>query len=1038
TLLAGQNTSNDIPYAWNGTDYLKPALINAGDFTLQSTNNIYSCLFNPGVLRDTPGKYSYKPNVVQNNIIPMIPWIQKENENANYLSNYACNASPYTESTMPKINNIVETENAYWLYFASNLRGEAKEGLNIVNRLLPFPGQSYEGDTKVIEGGRFTYWNPGLGPNAFEVVDNPVSVIKTVNSDLSIEKELLPYTLKNYKTDAYLLYTLKDPGELFTDAQGNETPRKWKDETYIDSRGDGNYSANIYVGANYNGAATKSLLRPGDKTIVALDIYNNSGYDWSMIGSGSIANNNGQFTTSISGGIDFTIDGISALNGNDLISKVARNVLRPTAYNFLTLSIPDEIKPYVHIAPSDANIRTPGTFFDFDFVNITTIRDGFKGSYFLDITLDPSIPDNLRSKAYSIGVVMNPDYFDRLPWVSGKDPVAWPDVPHLPDIRVAFADIAGNAFYRNGYSTGITLDVAYDSGFTLDSVQEITSDGLLAFRLAAGDGTNKHRRLRETFESLSSSGLTLRSFTPTVTASGSDSVASIALDSGGINEFPYINSSGSIVAKTYLLVHLNRDTLSDGEHLIESSDTLGFTNFAWVRQSKTNITPLTGYAQGPKLDISYRSALIGATAGDTLDIQRLTDGENTVEVKLFLKNTGTDIAFNPTLKVHVAPGVTIDPVLTQNAAINGNEIVIHNLYSESGALGAEGEAVGPGITNYFPVYLSYSGAYQDTPLSLVTDAGYEFTPYDPILPALSGSYSTGYSLDFVKTSFGYEKTGIDTVALSLSGNTAGIYWDVSANSEVISVKETNTGSELLMKNGFLDPTKAHLITATSYFRTKTGDFKKIQDFVTPIAKEEPYLIKNSAIVSNNTIALSLATNKLGRHDGVYSITASQGDIFSGTVYVPDTGTITGTIANIDATVDTTVTVNLSGSGTVFLTGTTFVVAGAPAAIMDGKALRNGNIVHLLFKTNKLKDTCYKIERDGAFVTPYCLALSVGTTNFLDPNTDVFADHHYTVNLYPIGLTGSILSADILYVSPDPNTSSIPLKILDSSDINNDI
>lgn len=102
----------------------------------------------------------------------------------------------------------------------------------------------------------------------------------------------------------------------------------------------------------------------------------------------------------------------------------------------------------------------------------------------------------------------------------------------------------------------------------------------MAFRLAAGDGTNKHRRLRETFESLSGSGLALRSFTPIVTASGSDSVASIALDSGGINEFPYINSSGSIVAKTYLLVHLNRDALSDGEHLIESSDTLGFTNFA--------------------------------------------------------------------------------------------------------------------------------------------------------------------------------------------------------------------------------------------------------------------------------------------------------------------------------------------------------------------------------------------------------------------------------------------------------------------------
>lgn len=270
------------------------------------------------------------------------------------------------------------------------------------------------------------------------------------------------------------------------------------------------------------------------------------------------------------------------------------------------------------------------------------------------------------------------------------------------------------------------------------------------------------------------------------------------------------------------------------------------------------------------------------------------------------------------------------------------------------------------------------------------------------------------------------------MALSLSGNTTGIYWDVSANSEIISSKETNTGSQLLIKNGFLDPTKYHLITATSYFRTKTLDFKKIQDFSLPIAKNDPYLMKNSATFSNgNTITLSLATNKLGHHDGMYNVTTSQGDIFTGTVAVPNNGTIAGTITNIDTTADTTVTVNLYGSGTTFLTGTTFMIAGVPASITNGSAVRNGNNIHLLFKTNKLKDTCYKLERDNVSITPYCLAPSVGTTNFSDTTTDVFADHHYTVNLYPIGQTGSILQADILYISPNPNTSSIPVKILNT-------
>jgi len=135
-----------------------------------------------------------------------------------------------------------------------------------------------------------------------------------------------------------------------------------------------------------------------------------------MLGTGTVANtNNNQYTTYVNGGIDFTIQGNQALNANDLISKVARNVLKPDRYNFLTLDIPAEIKSFVTVTPSDANILTPGTFFDFDFVNVTTIRDGFKGSYFLDLSIDPSIPDNLRAKIYDIKASINPQYFQNIP-----------------------------------------------------------------------------------------------------------------------------------------------------------------------------------------------------------------------------------------------------------------------------------------------------------------------------------------------------------------------------------------------------------------------------------------------------------------------------------------------------------------------------------------------------------------------------------------------------------------------------------------------
>ncbi|MDD4530307.1 MAG: hypothetical protein PHO80_02015, partial [Candidatus Gracilibacteria bacterium] len=779
TLLAGQDKVNNIPYEYNlNGEYLKNDLIDSSDFTKTTTNNIYSCLFNPGLLNDNPNKFVYKANVVLNNVIPIIPWIQKENEFANYLTSYNCTGNKtYDNSNLNKINNIVETEDAYWLYFASNLRGQAKEAFNVVNRLTPYPGVTYEGDTKIVEGGRFVYWNPAFGPNAFQIVDNNVAVIKSVTSDITVDKELLPYNLKNYKTDAYLLYTVKDPGEIIVDSNGKETPRKWKDEVYIDSRGGGNFSSSVYVGSSYNGASTKSMLDPGDKTLVRIDLYNNSGYDWDLLGSGTIANDNGQFVTYINGGIDFHIEGKAYLNAMDITNKVARNVLHPDKINFLNFEIPEEIKNYVTLVPSDANIMTPGTFFDFDFVNVTTIRDGFKGSYFVDLQVSPDIPENLRAKVYDIKVNLVPEYFNHLPGIQGKDPVHWPNILKVPDLKFAVADAENNAYYINGQSSNVNLDVNYNSGFTFDKAYEITEDGLTQLRLSAGDGTKKHQRLRETFENLTNSGFAIREFEALEAQNGDFKKVNINFTQAGIDKFPYVNSGGTIIPKTYVLVHLTKDSLPDGEHLIENSSKINFNNDGNVAKSKENTTQLKGYAQGPRLDISYNSALVGQGKGDNLEIQKLVEGDNTVEVKLFLKNTGTDVAFDPTLKVNVEPGVTINSDYTTGALINGNEITIKNFYSLSGAL-TEGEAIGPGIMNYFPIYLTYSGSYSETPINLVNSASYEFTPYDPILPAMTGSYSTGFYLDFVKTDVSFEKGTLDNMVFSFSGNTVGVYWDL--------------------------------------------------------------------------------------------------------------------------------------------------------------------------------------------------------------------------------------------------------------------
>lgn len=1031
TLLAGQDKTNEIPYEYKQNwEYLKDDLINASNFDSTPTNNIYSCLFNPRTLKDNPNKFLYKANVVLNNVIPIIPWIQKENEFANYLTNYSCTmAKTYDNSNLNKINNIVETEDAYWMYFGSNLRWWAKESFNVINRLTPYPGTKFEWDLKIVEWWRFVYWNPAFGPNAFQIVDNNVTVIKSVRSELEVQKELIPYNLKNYKTDAYLLYTVKDPWEISIDGNGKETPRKWKDEIYIDSRGGWNFSSSVYVGSSYNWQATKSLLDPGDKTLVRLDLYNNSWYDWDLLGSGTIVNDNWQYKTYINGWIDFTIAGRTYLNATDIMNKVARNVLKPDKFNFLEFVIPDEIKDYVTIKPSDANMMTPGTFFDFDFVNVTTIRDGFKWSYFVDLEVKPTIPDVLRAKVYNIKVNIKPEYFNHLPWVVGKDPVNWPNMLTIPDLRFALADADNNAFFISWQSSDINLEVNYNSWFTFDKAYEITEEWLDALRLAAWDGTNKHRRLRETWQNMANSGYILREFTPnSLGVENGLNKLNINFAAAWITKFPYTDNNGKIIAKTYIVTHLTKDSLDDGERLVEWGSTINYSNDSWNSETSENTTQIKWYAQWPKLDISYYSSLVGQNKQALLEIQKLTEWENTIEVKLFLKNTGTDVAFDPTIKVNVAPWVTINNAYTTWATIVWNEVTIKNFYTMSWEI-AEWEAVGPGITNYFPIYLSYSWTYSENPINLVNNASYEFTPYDTALPAMSGSYSTWFYLEFAKTSVNIMKGTVPSYSLSFSWNTTGIYWDLVEQGNNIFSKLTETGSEFLTQNIDLDPTITHNLTAISYFKTKNWDFKKISEVPLVVLWEDPYInLKSTSITNGKKLLLNLETNKLGQFGWQYQVTSTQGDYLTGLIATTSSGWLLTLIDNVDVSTGTSVNVSLYSSGN-YLTGTNLNIPGEWNRLYNMYATRQSTWILLNFTTNKVLNNCFKVKRNGRYISNVCQNIEDSVNTFLDSWIDNSKEQIYGLEILDKTSSSVLLSGFFIYIPPTINTSSIPLKIL---------
>ena len=222
TLLAGQTVSNDVSVGkktllpdnkWiNWRDLVSPL----NDKIIPTRlKNIYTCLFNQHRIKIQPGQqiYAFPDNVYQNNVVPIIPDLDSEDKR---LTEYPCTEEiyQYSPTNISLVDNIVKTvTDRDWLYFAINLRGGAKENINILMKLSPFQDNQYEGITKVQDGGRFVYWNPVNGPNSFLMVDNPVNTIEASRVDLTMDGIVIPTSITTFNAVVYHIYSIEDKNE---------------------------------------------------------------------------------------------------------------------------------------------------------------------------------------------------------------------------------------------------------------------------------------------------------------------------------------------------------------------------------------------------------------------------------------------------------------------------------------------------------------------------------------------------------------------------------------------------------------------------------------------------------------------------------------------------------------------------------------------------------------------------------------------------------------------------------------------------------
>jgi hypothetical protein len=466
TLVAGQNTCNTISVDksssitnWVEGKDLK-SYTSSGDSAVKKiindrNKNIYVCLYNrkrPDFGPDTNKKY-YTGNVNQNNIVPIIVDLEKDDPR---LESYNCKGEQYTPENLYQLedNLLVTPTSKDYLYFAANLRGEAKESFNVLMNLTYFEKVKYEGMVKVNEGGRFVYWNPANGPNSFLVVDDPVSIVNAKRNDIEIFNNLFPGRVATFNAVVYHSYFFRDENKI-----QKEWPFK---EYYSNSYGFGDVSVSVYIGGTRK---SKAVLEPGETTYAKIIFYNNCGFDWNMKGDA----------------IKFEYRDTKPINANDLLYRLVHTIQAPLEYRFLKYTIEDEYKEYIQIKPSDHNIDMAPEFFDFENINVVTIRDGFKGEYNFQINVTKTFPARLRGKPIEIKLEVIPSYFDKFPGTN-SDPIRnyHKYTVKMPSLYIAvpYADgeFKGKVLYTSAQATDLDLSIVLGLDWKIDGIKYINED----------------------------------------------------------------------------------------------------------------------------------------------------------------------------------------------------------------------------------------------------------------------------------------------------------------------------------------------------------------------------------------------------------------------------------------------------------------------------------------------------------------------------------------------------------------------------------
>ena len=678
TLIAGQQKINRVSVGHDSllkdSDWINGYNLKQkegqSEVITKRFKNIYVCQFNRHrvKIRANQTKYSYLKNVYQNNVIPIIPDLKEKDER---YGNYDClQETPYQYniSNISKVDNRVYTNNDRdWLYFAAGLRSNAMEDINVILKLDPMESSKYEGITKIQDGGRFTYWQPPDGPNSYQYFDSNVNTVIGKRVDVTISAKAIPTTINTFNTYLYELFDINDEKEL---------NRECTMTTYMNSHGYGDATTTIYVGG-IDGTSCK--VQPGEFTYVKIVFYNNAGFDWVMK-EGAITLNEASYSKFLNS-IQLTLGQITAIQ-------------YPSEYKFMSYEIPEEIKEYVTLSPSQHVIDVSPQFFDLTFNNILTIKDALEGDYFYCLNVSSNFPDHLRGKLWEIKMTLNEDMFETLPSVN--DPTNKAHDYHLtiPSIRfgVPIKDGVnkGKIFYNLGQAKDMIFYFRLYNEFEIKGIKIVNENIIDKLGEATQNDREKFTKLKQLWDEIPNNEEITKKIKITYAL---DSNTFYNLFTVNLTEafplFPYEEvPSKPFVNRIYLLVQSYSPHSPYGWKSLVTNSRISFNDGRKTKRFYMENSYLTINSVGPHLYPTFEHRIVeyNITSGEFYELnnQDIYNGDDLkIKLTMTVKNEGNGDAYNPKFHLKINKDAiyinknqnTVAIQITEGGIVNDDKII---------------------------------------------------------------------------------------------------------------------------------------------------------------------------------------------------------------------------------------------------------------------------------------------------------------------------------------------------------------------------